>query len=174
MGQEQHAWAAGIIDADGCITIKRRRQGGATYYALFVVIGQVGDGDTPPLVLAKLQDLYGGSIEWADRPGRRRMWHLPVSTANAEAMLRRIRPYLVGKANQADIALEYRERALGRGKGAAAEEYYWRLRETKNYTEKEQPDHEQRTEAEAGIRRRQARARKAADEAARREGPSGM
>lgn len=54
MGIEtEHAWAAGIVDADGCITIKRRRQGEATYYALFVIVAQ--SGQTEPPTIAKLQ-----------------------------------------------------------------------------------------------------------------------
>jgi hypothetical protein len=121
------AWAAGVIDSDGCITIKRRSRG--AYYALVVVVAQAGDDDPP--VIRRLLETYGGSLEHRDRAGRQRMWHWTIATKQAETTLRRVRPFLVGKADQADLALEYRATVGEPGRRQApgvAERYYWRLR----------------------------------------------
>ena len=64
------------------------------------------------------------------------MWHWAVSTMAAEKALRAIYPFLIGKKDQARIALEYRERGMGRGKEKMAQMYYWELRETKTYRER--------------------------------------
>lgn len=120
------------MDSDGCITIKRRKQDDAVYYALFLVVAQVGDGNDPPPVIAQLKTLYGGSLQMREGSGRRRrMWHWSVATNQAEITLRRLAPHLVGKADQAALALEYREKAMGRGKRALAESYYRRLQTVK-------------------------------------------
>ncbi len=59
---------------------------------------------------------------------------------NAEKALRRCQPYLVGKAGEAELALEYRRTALGRGKRAEQEDFYRRLQATKNYTRRSDDD----------------------------------
>lgn len=136
-----HAWAAGIVDADGCITIKRRKVKGDVYYSLFVIVAQSGDG-VPP-VIARLSEVYGGNVDRPytapkGLPNRRPRHQWYVSTARAEEFLRTIRPYLVGKADQADLALDYRDTAMGRGNRALAESFYERMRATKNYTSADQ------------------------------------
>jgi hypothetical protein len=139
-----HAWAAGIIDADGCITIKRQRRGEATYYSLQVIVSQVsamGSLTDPPPVIRHLMP-FGGNTSY-QRPARlhrRPLWTWQVTGAKAEAFLRVIRPYLVGKADQADVAIDYRERAVGppgysnpAGR-PIAEAAYLSLRTMKNYS----------------------------------------
>ncbi len=140
----QHAYAAGVLDSDGCITIKKRREARQkkgsrkTYYALFLVVAQSGGGDDAPAVIRFLHGRYGGSVQRRHdrRPDRQPMWHWAVSTMAAEKALRAIYPFLIGKKDQARIALEYRERGMGRGKEKMAQMYYWELRETKTYRER--------------------------------------
>lgn len=139
------SYTAGVIDSDGCITIKKRfetrknKGKGRVYYALFIVVAQCGGDDEPPPVISLLHRAYGGSMQCRKHPGNRRtMWHLEVSTMAAEKMLRSVFPYLVGKRRQAEIALEYRETAMGRGKRELATSYYWKLRGEKNYHQKEE------------------------------------
>jgi hypothetical protein len=131
-----HAWAAGIVDGEGCIAIKRNIQGGKIYYSLWVTVGQ--SGKIKPAIIQTLEQSYGGSTSQSrdKRSNRLPRWNWTASNQNAEAMLIRILPYLVGKADQARVALEYRKSALGRGNQVLAADYYWKLRGFKNYQQK--------------------------------------
>lgn len=130
-----HAWAAGIIDADGHITIAKKKSG---YYSLTVVAAQVGE-ELPP-VIEKLHLLYGGNL-WQAKPSmRRQMWHWQVTSSAAERVLRSVLPYLVGKRRQADIGLRYRALVGAPGKRisdetrAAMDACHLEMRTTTNYT----------------------------------------
>lgn len=101
------AWAAGIVDGEGCITIRCQR---GKYYALKVTVGQ--SGTKMPKMLIELKRLFGGSV---GRGGRKRAFKnsLPtyqwaVATDAAEKCVRAILPYLVEKVQQARVALQYR------------------------------------------------------------------
>lgn len=130
------AWAAGIIDGEGCISIRKC----GPYYALSVVVGQ--SGKTVPAILKKLKVTYGGSVGNAmldPRGGRQPKWHWQVVAKTAEDFLRAIQPHLVGKKAQADLALKYRElvgkpgfRTTERNRRAVAA-LHLRLRSLKNY-----------------------------------------
>lgn len=131
------AYAAGVVDSDGCITIGR----GGKYYVLEVVVCQAESKTKPmhpPAILLLMQELFGGKTYRlnAQGPNRMPMWWWSVGWGRAEECLKQIRPYLVGKADQADVALEYRRKAVGYGKVALAAEYAARLRAFKNYTRK--------------------------------------
>lgn len=135
-----HAWAAGIVDGEGCVTIRKTRQlsGGVKklYYALIVTVGQ--SGKAIPVMLIRLRELYGGQITPArggDRDGLKRQpkWQWCVAHRGAETMLRLISGYSVQKSDQISVALEYRAVAMGRGKVGLAQRYYKRLRSMKRY-----------------------------------------
>lgn len=125
-----HAWAAGILDGEGCIQISRSRTG----HTLNLTVGQSSRDGAPGPMLLRLQSLYGGRI-WEHRTrhrlGRRphHVWGLVAR--QAEAVLRATLPYLVEKRGQAEIALEYRERGVGKGRFDIAAEYRARLQEAK-------------------------------------------
>lgn len=130
------AWAAGVVDSDGCITIKKRcgrsGQEKRTYYSLFVVVSQSGK-EIPP-VIQKLKQEYGGLLEKpykSKKKGRRprHTWYL--AHGNAEVFLKQILPHLVGKKDQAELALKFRDTALGRGRTHLQEDFYWKMREMK-------------------------------------------
>jgi hypothetical protein len=138
MGQLEDAWAAGIIDGEGCILLKRQRGKSKSYYHLFVIVGQ--SGHEMPKMLQRLLDLYGGNIDGPrTRKGNgnrlpQRHWYL--AHAQAETFLRKVQPYLIQKQDQADTALQYRREALGRGKAELQEQFYWKLRSFKHYEQK--------------------------------------
>ena len=137
----RYAYAAGLVDGDGCIVIKggKARKG---YFGLFVLVTLVEPlnnvGGIPP-ALQFLQDTFGGVIgkpsKAMTKHGIRRrpcrQWYVGWQTA--ELMLTAILPYLIEKKEQAEVALEYRRVAMGRGKRALAEAYYLKLRALKNY-----------------------------------------
>jgi hypothetical protein len=126
-----HAWAAGFIDGEGCIAIKRRSK--TNGYVLWVIVGQ--SGHERPISLKRLAALYGGSVlptTRDPRPGRKPRWSWTIASSQAELCLRLVLPFLTEKREQALLALEYREKALGRGNGALAEEFCVRLQELKH------------------------------------------
>lgn len=99
-----NAWAAGVIDSDGCISIKKN----GTYYYVSVVVAQ--SGDAPPMI-ARLQAHFGGSV--SERRTRsflstERCWSWQVVGLAAEHFLRSVTPFLLLKRKQAALAQEFR------------------------------------------------------------------
>jgi hypothetical protein len=99
-----HAWAAGIIDGEGCIHIRSQVQA-------ILAVSVTQSGVEVPEMLTRLRDLYGGSITRAVYAGgnRRPSRTWSVAARKAEALLLSVLPYLVEKRDQADIALEFRK-----------------------------------------------------------------
>jgi len=139
-----HAWAAGIVDGEGCIAIKRNHQDGNIYYCLWVTVGQ--SGRSCPAILTALQKVYGGNLRRMKPDGRiRRLprWMWTVAAREAEKMLTFITPFLIGKREQALVALDYRKQGMGRGKVRIGEAFYWKLRGFKNYKHRGTQQHEE-------------------------------
>ena len=85
---------------------------------LRVVVAQVSDTNAPdmepPTIVALRR--YGGNVTYRNATGtRRKIWHWRVVASSAEAFLRLIRPYMIGKAAQANVALEYRKHVRAPG-----------------------------------------------------------
>jgi hypothetical protein len=100
-------WAAGFFDGEGSINIvKQANKGGNTNYALVVDVSQV---DPRPLEI--LQKHWRGSLRTRPQPNPK--WKTPtiwtVRSIQAEQFLRDIRPYLIVKGEEADVALRFRE-----------------------------------------------------------------
>lgn len=132
------AWAAGVIDGEGCITIKFRKKSKkekcAAYFGLRVIVGQ--SGKKIPKMLKVLKANYGGTIGAPYTPSnehRMQRWMWGVASLEAEKFLTRIKPYLIEKADEGAVALEYRAKAMGRGKWEIAKRYYIKLRRMKHY-----------------------------------------
>jgi len=103
--QTELAWTAGFFDGEGSITISPR---GNTHYL------KVGATQRDIRPLLKIQEWFGGSVGSPYGNGVR---NYSVGNAAAGVFLETIRPYLVVKAEQADVALQFqsrRSRADGR------------------------------------------------------------
>lgn len=100
------AWAAGVIDGEGSINITKR-SGRAGYY-LMVQVGQ--SGAACPLMLKRLEEIFGGSISGGKEriDTRKPTWKWCIAHTAADSMLKRIRPYVVQKRDQVDLALQFR------------------------------------------------------------------
>jgi hypothetical protein len=132
------AWAAGIIDGEGCIDIKKTKRG---YLQVGVYVGQ-SQPSWP--ILDELHRLFGGHFS---RNAEHRANRLPIKQwgvvgKQAHAFLRSIRPHLVAKSKQAEIALAFR---LFVGKPGsrrsevnrkAQQHLFKQLRASKNYRRK--------------------------------------
>jgi hypothetical protein len=104
------AYAAGLFDGEGCITIAkawyRKPDGTRRYYhALRLTLAMV---DKAPVHW--LADLFGGSVK-PHSPGNKKyrpQWRWEVRSLKAEKMLNAIYPYLKVKRKQADLAFLFR------------------------------------------------------------------
>ncbi len=101
------AYAAGLIDGEGCITIQRIScpKQGYCIYQLRVIVG-----NTEHAMLDWLQSHFGGSIQQKaeKRVNRRDCWMWSIVSHQAKLFLEKILPYMVTKKLRAEIAIEYR------------------------------------------------------------------
>lgn len=103
MRDVEAAWAAGIIDGEGCIHLRRRSEA-AGYFALVL---KVTMGHRP--TIDRLHSLFDlGTIqENRSNKGHNPAWSWVCTTRQVGAVLDIVQPYLVTKADEAVIAREY-------------------------------------------------------------------
>lgn len=99
------AYAAGFVDGEGSISIELVGQ--ARTPAVFV---KIANCDLP--VLERLRSQFGGRIKTLRRvkdpkPQNRESYQLVIAWDYAIDFIKLIRPYLVVKTKQADVALEW-------------------------------------------------------------------
>lgn len=106
-------YLAGFFDGEGCVFVgKRRRQDGGWYYDTVRV--EISQRD--PQLLTFFADRFGGTVRRKANNGR--PWsvcHWRVEGGRAEAVLRALLPYLHGKRQQAELALDFCSSSLPRG-----------------------------------------------------------
>lgn len=107
-----YAWAAGFIDGEGTITLKRFRSKYTTrgiHYQPYVSLGQATH-EGHEAGVQKLQDLFGGSISrWASKAPRLQTVSWCVVSRQAVECLKKVRSYLVVKKKHADLLFRYYE-----------------------------------------------------------------
>jgi len=109
---EHLAYAAGIIDGEGCIGAYNVRQATSTKSPYAQVTIRVAM--TSPLALKRLQSLFGGTLRAKKRINVKRMvFDWCVRNRHAEAALRQLLPYLCEKREQAEVALALAELRRG-------------------------------------------------------------
>lgn len=114
------AWAAGIIDGEGCFHISNSRpdtKSGAINrsYSLYL---KVTMGHKP--TIERLLDIFGvGSIHLVTQTKYNQAWTWLTTSHKALGVTNIVRPYLFTKASEADIAIEFMLLPLApRGGGA--------------------------------------------------------
>lgn len=121
MTEMEKAYAAGVIDSDGCITLSRGKNplagGGFTWN--FVALVKVGVTDRK--MVEWLEARWGGRItdDGARRSGHKPMFNWQLWGANAEAMLKDIKPHLITKDEQAMFLLAHRALVGRHGKAVS-------------------------------------------------------
>ena len=100
------AWAAGIIDGEGCITLYKSRTNSGTAFVMKVTVT-----NTSMPMLSHLQVLFncgyiGHKRRYSIRHKPCAIWE--VTTKNAERVLRLVQPYLIIKAEECRLALHSR------------------------------------------------------------------
>lgn len=97
------AWAAGIIDGEGCIGIYRSRSRSNAYQL------SVSVANTEPELLRVLAQEFGGSINahrgQVAQPGWKLAFQWRLSSRMAAAFLEQVRPYLRSPRKKAAAAL---------------------------------------------------------------------
>ena len=100
------AYAAGLFDGEGMVRIARFAKPNSAHirYQVIVMIGMTHEG-----IIRQLPENFTGSVHCNDHSKRnkkhRPQWCWYVSSQKAATFLRKIRPFLVVKAEEADIAL---------------------------------------------------------------------
>lgn len=103
-------YAAGLFDGEGYIRITNQQLRNFKFHVRYQLYVGVCMCDPRPLLA--LQKEYGGSFHWATRPkneNHRALCSWIITSRQATAFLERIRPYLIVKADQADLAFEFRK-----------------------------------------------------------------
>lgn len=110
------AYLGGFVDGEGSIAVGiNNGNGGRKRYYLRFSVHQL---DPAPLLI--LESLFGGSVRnHTNRSGNSRpIWEWVVVSEKARVAIETLRPYLIVKAAQADVALEFQsllnERQSGR------------------------------------------------------------
>lgn len=108
------AWAAGFVDGEGWIGIKRlvqrRRTDGSAYGCNenYEACLSVAQNDPAPLV--KLHKLFGGSIKLHHRQQNQRISYVwQVRSKRSEKVCEELMPFFVVKRGQAAVLLAFRE-----------------------------------------------------------------
>lgn len=103
------AWAAGFFDGEGCVLVNPRLNGSA--HSLFVSVTQQN-----PFALYMLKNRFGGNVtpdktatsdSYQRKKGATLIWRWKSSSTEAFKFLEGIQPYVVVKADQVRIALEF-------------------------------------------------------------------
>lgn len=117
-----YAWAAGFIDGEGTISIKRyfrkRKNDSFVYYQPFISASQAVVGGHEKAIL-KMQKIFGGSIaNYKDKRSSTRYKTMAWSVVSKNALncIELIYPYLVIKRANADVLIKfYKKRTLSKG-----------------------------------------------------------
>lgn len=108
-------WAAGIFDGEGSISLVRPSQNRhQRSYTLSISIT-----NSDPRILTRFQGLLGGALyamrHRSGRPGYRELWSWQANAGKARQVLETLLPALVGKSDQALVALEAPGNRFNRG-----------------------------------------------------------
>lgn len=111
----ERAWMAGFFDGEGSVGLYRKFKEGVFY----AVTTRINVSQTDRTVLDKFYGVFGGALTLISRPDRKNSKHTQYwtwtcdSTASANLFLQTVRPFLVGKAEEADIVMEYIDNRYG-------------------------------------------------------------
>ena len=118
------AYIAGIIDGEGCIAVERRNVNDGRKYPSYGVTITIVNTDIR--LISWLHCRVGGCLVRKNvDPNRNHkpQYQIQIRHTLAEAIINSVRPYLIIKGEQADIALALRRLFVGRGRRHTEESY---------------------------------------------------
>jgi len=106
------AYLAGIIDGEGCIHITRFPPK-PRYKTRIYQLGLSVTNTNKPL-MDWIENKLGGyrshhNHRYGERRNQNQYWMWKASTRHAAEILKLVRPYLIGKADQADVGIAFQE-----------------------------------------------------------------
>ena len=112
MDEFKIAWAAGIMDGEGCVGVRWNKK--RKSFTLVVSVT-----NTDPRMLITLKRMFGGSIQLAHsknyKPHYKTTWGWFLVSTGACAMLQTVLPHLVVKRDQAELAITFQGMHRKRG-----------------------------------------------------------
>lgn len=113
------AWLAGFIDGEGSIVLSshkpnpRKRQVSQLWVMRLTVTNSYQES------IMLIQSWFGGSVEKRKRakPHHKQTWKWECSGKRARFVLEKIKPYLIVKKSQCELALKYAETLWISGRG---------------------------------------------------------
>jgi hypothetical protein len=106
--ETDYAYAAGIVDGEGCILIRRTKPSGGYQNVRHTLTVSVEMSEIETVQF--LSQLFNKPYQCRDRgPGRKVLYVVAWSSNLAVEMLRKILPYMRGKKKQALTAIEFWE-----------------------------------------------------------------
>ena len=121
--ETKYAYIAGVVDGEGCIRIRKdcKKRYRSVAYTLEVSIAQ---NDLKMLLF--VQEIFGGRIYkksyYYDGFNRHEGWRLVLHCKMAYALLEKVKPYLVTKLEQAELAMSFQESIKRTGYNVLSEE----------------------------------------------------
>lgn len=101
------AYAAGIIDGEGCIYVARGKPRGLRLTPQFTL--KISVGMSTPEAVNFLHQAFGGTLRKYPNHKYKPIYRWEVSTIEAEGVLRCVIPYLQVKKKEATVGLEFRD-----------------------------------------------------------------
>lgn len=119
------AWAAGIIDGEGCIRLAKTVNRSRPSYSLIVKIDM-----THEPTIRRLGQILGYSLSYYKGSStKKQSWIVQWNGAEAYRVLKLLEPYLFTKKHEADLGIEYQEKCTGVFNGTGVPESIDMLRE---------------------------------------------
>jgi len=130
-GLKERAYIAGIIDGEGSIVIsksyrKAKRYNGKPIYSLQITV-EMGCREIPEYLI---QVIRKGSLQSRIRPNHQReMFSWIIYGKDAKKFLEEIKNELVYKKREAEIAIEFQETLIKKGRKRSLPQKIWDLKE---------------------------------------------
>jgi hypothetical protein len=109
---EDKAYLAGLFDGEGSVNIFKQSRSYMAYSAYFI---EISIGNTHEGVLNWVLEKFGGRVAHNSdhrTAGSRKVWRWRASSNEAYEILVAMLPYLIVKKEQAQLAIEFRERQV--------------------------------------------------------------
>ena len=106
----QLAWAAGIIDGEGCIRLAPSKNNGRPSYSVMLKVEM-----THEETIIKLRRIWGCGGRHDHKGTNKPAFGLQANGEQAIHIIRRLLPYLVTKRLQAELVIEYWEQCQNAG-----------------------------------------------------------
>ncbi len=110
--EQQLAYAAGIIDGEGCVNIAK--QPGETIRGYSLVMRVVVTNCSKALIDFLVRTFGGRIYHYVSKGKRKEYWKWYLFTSNAANFLGTIMPYLIVKRQEAQLAIEFQQTKCSR------------------------------------------------------------